>query len=66
MGIPKMMALKYLECLLVCWSFLPWEKTIPQNSFPLLFCGCDISGHKDKMQVSINPSNKICFEMSRE
>jgi hypothetical protein len=66
MGIPKMMDLKYLECVLVCWSFLPCGKTIRHNAFPFLLCGDDISGHKDKMQVAINPPNKIWFEVSRE
>ena len=44
----------------------PVKKTSPQNSFPFLFCGGDISGHKDKMQAAIKPPNKIWFKVSRE
>ena len=63
---PSLWFSPFLEWLLVCWSFLPCEKTSPQNSFPFLFCGGDISGHKDKMQAAIKPPNKIWFKVSRE
>ena len=44
----------------------PVKKTSPQNSFPFLFCGGDISGHKDNMQAAIKPPNKIWCKVSRE
>ena len=48
------------------YSFLPCEKTSPQNSFTFLFCGGDISGHKDNMQAVIKPPNKIWFKVYRD
>ena len=65
-GIPKLMVFTISWMTPCSYSFLPCEKTSPQNSFPFLFCGVDISGHKDKMQAAIKPPNKIWFKVSRE